>query len=167
MVKLKTKSPKSAKKDANTKQGAKVANTSSANPKDVDLQGQLARALADYANLQKRVDKEKEEIWRLMLVRFVSKVLPVYDMLLNAQSHLGDPGIAITIEEFTKILNEDGVEKIGIQVGDNFDQDYCEATDTESASDKNMKGKVAKVLMQGFRIKDGPVIRPAKVTVYN
>lgn len=134
---------------------------------DDNLKVQLVRALADYDNLRKRIDKEKDELWRIMLARFVLKVLPVYDMLLNAQEHLADSGIAITIEEFTKILQEEGVEKIGLSEGDVFQAEFCEATDTESTKDKKMQGRIAKVVAEGFKIKDGPVIRPAKVKVYN
>lgn len=134
---------------------------------DANLKIQLVRALADYDNLRKRIDKEKDELWRIMLARFVLKVLPVYDMLVNAQEHLADSGIAITIEEFNKILQEEGVEKIAFSEGDIFEAEFCDATDTESAKDKKMQGKIAKVLAEGFKIKDGPVIRPAKVRVYN
>ena len=135
--------------------------------KENELKAQLVRALADYDNLRKRVEKEKEELWKLMSARFVLRVLPIYDMLQSAQGHLKDPGVAITLDEFEKVLNEEGVEKIEIKAGDKFNEEYCEATSTTATKDKKMKGKVAQVILDGFKIKGGQVIRPAKVEVYN
>ena len=47
-----------------------------------------------------------------------------------------------------------------------FDENIHEATEIEVVKDKSKQGTISKVLLEGWRIKDGPVIRPAKVVVY-
>src|SRR3989344_5307370 len=84
------------------------------------LKNQLARALADYDNLRKRVEREREDFGRVAKVMLLARLLPIYDMLEEAQKHLKDSGLAITIEEFAKVLKEEGIEKIEVNVGDAF-----------------------------------------------
>lgn len=131
------------------------------------VKNQLARALADYDNLRKRVDKERNDLWEAMLARFVLKFLPVYDMLQNAQKHTNDSGVGLTLEEFKKILKEEGIEEIKLAQGDDFSEESCEAVDTDTTMEKNKKGKISAVLADGFKLIDGKVLRPAKVRVYN
>ena len=133
-----------------------------------DLKNQLARALADYDNLRKRVEREREQVEKIAGVKFALKALSVFDMLEGAQKHLNDSGLAITIEEFMKILNEEGIEKIEAKVGDKFDEEVHEAVEVADlqGSGEGKDGKVVKVILSGWKIIDGPVIRPAKVKVY-
>jgi molecular chaperone GrpE len=128
------------------------------------LKEQLARALADYDNLRKRVEREREDFGRLVNVRLVVRMLPVYDMLEGAQGHLNDTGIAITLEEFAKVLKEEGIEKIETKPGDKFDEEIHEAVEVEDppAGGKS-QGKITKVILSGWKLIDGPVIRPVKV----
>ncbi len=130
------------------------------------LREQLARALADYDNLQKRTEKEKGEWTRLVSKNLVIKFLPVYDMILSAQKHLNDPGIAITISTFENILAEEGIEIIRPKVGDQFNEELHEALDVEQTKEDGKEGRVSAVILPGFRFKEGPVIRHAKVNVF-
>ncbi len=128
------------------------------------LKEQLARALADYDNLSKRVEREREEFGKLANVKLVIRLLPVYDILEGAQAHLKDTGIAITLEEFAKVLKEEGIEKIETKPGDKFDEEIHEALEVDESEDKN-QGKITKVILSGWRMTDGPIIRPVKVKV--
>ena len=133
-----------------------------------DLKNQLARALADYDNLRKRVEREREEYGTYAKVTLMARLLPVYDMLEGAQGHLKDSGMAITIEEFAKVLKEEGIEKIDIEEGHEFDEELHEAVEAidKPAEGKKKSGKVSEVILTGWKLVDGPVIRPAKVKVY-
>jgi len=133
-----------------------------------DLKNQLARALADYDNLRKRVEREREQVEKIAGAKFALKALSVFDMLEGAQKHLNDSGLAITIEEFMKVLNEEGIEKIEAKAGDKFDEEVHEAVEVADlqGSGEGKDGKVVKVILSGWKIIDGPVIRPAKVKVY-
>jgi molecular chaperone GrpE len=127
-----------------------------------DIENQLARALADYDNLRKRVEREKEELEKLAGIKFAIKVLTIFDMLEEAQKHLKDSGIALTLEEFIKILREEGIEKIKAEPGDKFDEELYEAVEVIK---DGKGGKIADVVLTGWRFINGPVIRPTKVKV--
>lgn len=132
------------------------------------VKGQLARALADYDNLRKRVERERGEYGTYAKVTLMARLLPVFDMLEGAQEHLKDSGLAITIDEFAKVLREEGIEKIEVAPGDTFDEELHEAVEAidQLAKGKKKSGKVGEVVLTGWKIVDGPVIRPAKVKVY-
>lgn len=133
-----------------------------------ELKKQLARALADYDNLRKRVEREREDIGKLAKATVVARLLPVYDMLEGAQKHLNDSGLAITIEEFKKVLEEEGVEKIEVKPGDEFNEELHEAVEVVDKERKSKKenGKISEVILTGWKLVDGPIIRPAKVKVF-
>ena len=126
------------------------------------VKNQLMRALADYDNLRKRIEREREGFEKIASIKFAVKMLTVFDMIEEAQRHLKDSGIALTLEEFKKILEEEGIEKIKTGQGDKFDEEICEAVEVV----KNGKdGKIVEVVLTGWKFSDGPVIRPIKVKV--
>ena len=137
------------------------------NPEVDTLKNQLARALADYDNLRKRVEREREEVGKMAKAMIVARLLPVYDMIEGAQKHLKDSGLAITIEEFTKILKEEGIEKIEVKSGDRFDEELHEAIEVidSPTSQKENEEKIREVILSGWRLTDGPIIRHSKVRV--
>jgi molecular chaperone GrpE len=131
-----------------------------------ELKNQLARALADYANLEKRVAKEKEEVLQDLTRKLIIKFLPIYDMLLSAQRHLDDTGMAITINSFEQILSDEGIEIIRPKPGDDFNETICEAVEVQETDDKDKVGKIVEVILPGFKFKNGSVIRHCKVKVF-
>jgi molecular chaperone GrpE len=133
------------------------------NEKELEkVKNQLIRALADYDNLRKRIEREREGIEKIASVRFAVKMLTIFDMIEEAQRHLKNSGIALTLEEFKKILETEGIEKIEVGQGDRFDEEICEAVEVV----KNGKdGKIVEVVLTGWKFSDGPVIRPIKVKV--
>ncbi len=133
------------------------------NKKELEkVRNQLMRALADYDNLRKRIEREREGFEKIASVKFAAKMLTVFDMIEEAQRHLKNSGIALTLEEFKKILEEEGIEKIQMGQGDKFDEEICEAVEVV----KNGKdGKIIEVVLTGWKFSDGPVIRPIKVKV--
>ncbi len=128
------------------------------------LKNQLARALADYDNLRKRTEGEKE-IWeKIVASKAVSKLLPVLDILISAQGHLKDAGLDLAIKEFKNTLAEMGFEEIQVKAGDEFNPLLEEVVETVQGGTKH---KVAEVVQSGWKIKDEAfVIRPTKVKVY-
>lgn len=135
--------------------------------KEVDeLKGQLARALADYDNLRKRVDAEREFVQERANARVVGRVLPILDMLSDAQKHIQDPGLAITIEEFVKAIGEFGVEKIRVEPGQDFDENIHEAVESIETEKKEDDAKIAEVTLGGWKVVNGSVVRPTKVKVF-
>lgn len=132
-----------------------------------ELKEQLARALADYDNLRKRFEREREDFGRVAKVMLIARLLSVFDMLEEAQKHLKDSGLAITIEEFTKVLKEEGIEKIDVKAGDAFNEEVHEAVEVIdlNSDGKDKEGKITEIILSGWRLVDGVVIRHAKVKV--
>ncbi|MCL4382880.1 nucleotide exchange factor GrpE [Patescibacteria group bacterium] len=127
-----------------------------------ELKNQLARALADYDNFRKRVERERELNEKLANLKFILKLLPVLDMLKDAQRHLKDKGIELTIKTFGETLDAEGIEEIVTEAGDEFDPSMHEVTEVIPGTDEN---KISEVMLSGYRYKEGPVIRHAKVKV--
>lgn len=130
--------------------------------KQEDLKNQLARALADYDNLRKRIEREKGEFEKIANMKFAVKALSVFDMLEDAQKHLKDSGIALTLEELEKIFLEEGIEKIKAEVEDKFDEELHEAIEVVSGG---KDGRISDIVLTGWKFMDGFVIRPTKVKV--
>jgi|WetSurSiteA1Bulk_404760.scaffolds.fasta_scaffold20677_3 molecular chaperone GrpE len=133
--------------------------------KEIMLSGQLARALADYDNLRKRVEKEKQIFEKVSNLRLVVKLLPVLDIIKKSQAHVKDPGIALTVEEFEKALISEGIEEIKVKVGDEFNPEIHEAIEVVGNPLSKGKAKVDEILLTGWRFIEGPVIRHTKVRV--
>lgn len=124
------------------------------------LQDRLKRALADYQNLEKRVEEERKLLSRLSASLLIEKLIPVLDNLENAQSHLKDEGLEIVIKQFKGILVSEGVEEIAA-VGSQFNPHLHEAVEAQVGDQDNL---VIKVIAKGYKIED-TVIRPAKVII--
>lgn len=134
--------------------------------KDLDIdsvKGQLIRALADYDNLRKRVEIERESWVKFAGQRVLDQFLPVLDMLEKVQEHTKDSGLEIVINEFRQVLIDEGLEEIMVNGETKFDSEIHEAVEAVGGG---KKGVIAELMMAGWKYKDGQVIRPAKVRVY-
>lgn len=134
--------------------------------KTEDLKNQLARAMADYANLVKRTDEERGTMYKLASISFMTKILPIIDNLKKAQNHVNDSGIAIIVGQLETLAKDEGFEEIKIKTGDLFDETTSEVTEvleTENEKDNNI---VSEVVMSGWKYLDGTVVRHAKVKVF-
>lgn len=126
------------------------------------LENNYKRALADYQNLQRRTQEEKSEWIRMANREMILKLLPVLDTLMLAAKHLQDKGLALSINQFFQVLEDEGVIKIEV-LGKAFDPHTMEAVTTqESGGDK--KGKVIEEVRTGFMFGDY-VLRAAQVIV--
>jgi molecular chaperone GrpE len=130
----------------------------------------LQRAVADYQNLQKRVERFREAA-RLETVRSLAEaILPVADSLSlaveAAQQTEGADGIVegleIVTREFSGALQSLDIRPIEA-VGEPFDPHYHEAVLQEPAG-SSPPNTVVRELKKGFMLGD-TVIRPAQVVV--
>ena len=129
------------------------------------VKGMLARALADYDNLSKRVDRERQDLGKIASVGIIVRLIPVLDNLESAQTHLQDQGLAISIIEFKKVLSEEGLTEISPKVGEQFDENLMEAIEVVTGASDN---SVAEVVLTGWKFSDPtspPGLRGASVTV--
>lgn len=143
-----------------------------------ELKNQLVRALADYDNLRKRVEAEREAWAKFSSEKIALKMIGILDILEAAQNHLKDQGLAIAILEFKKVLNEEGIVEIRPQRGEAFDHGVHEAVESVDMLDneKDKKGTIAELVLPGWMYATGglenltgaeKVIRFAKVKVYS
>ncbi len=127
-----------------------------------NVKAMLARALADYDNLSKRVERERQDLGKIASVGVIIRLLPVLDNLEAAQEHLKDAGLAISIVEFKKVLSEEGLTEIRPGVGSEFNEQEMEAIEVEKGEEDN---KVTGIVLTGWKYSDGTVVRHAKVKV--
>ena len=126
------------------------------------VKGMLARTLADYDNLGKRVDRERADLGKIASIGIVARLLPIIDNLESAQVHLKDQGLAISILEFKKVLDEVGFSEIKPNAGETFDENLMEAIEVVPGESNNT---IAEVILVGWKYEDGSVVRHAKVKV--
>lgn len=131
-----------------------------------DIKNQLARALADYANLKKRSDEERSAMYKLASISYVLKLLPILDSLREAQKHLNDSGIAIIVGQIEAILKDDGFVEIKPQIGDLFDENLHEAIDTIETKNEKDNNMISESILSGWKLNNSEVVRYAKVKVF-
>ncbi len=119
----------------------------------------LSRSLADYDNLLKRINSQREQVKNLAAASLVDKLLGVLDDFDRAQTHLKDQGLKIAIDQFTSVLFSEGVGEIKA-LKSTFDPQSMDCVDVK----KGKKNQVLKVQQKGYTL-NGTVIRPAKVIV--
>lgn len=139
---------------------AKAAKKEKKDNKHEELENQLKRTLADYQNLERRIDEERKLLGKLSAALLIEKLLPVLDNLENAQKHLNDPGLEMVIKQFRETLESEGVEEIAAE-GQQFDPTLHDAIEAEPGDEDD---RIVKVAQKGYKIED-KVIRPARVIV--
>jgi molecular chaperone GrpE len=124
-----------------------------------DLENKWKRALADYANLEKRIDNEKQSFVKFSNKHLLEKLLPILDDLELCEKHLKDEGLTITLNKLKEILTNEGVKEIKAE-GEEFNPHLMDATETTEGP----KNKVVEVVRKGYLL-DEKVLRVAKVKV--
>lgn len=124
-----------------------------------ELENKWKRALADYDNLRKRVKKEKEGFVKFSNASLIDKLLPALDSLEKCTEHLKDKGLKLTLEQFRKVLESEGLKEIEAE-GEKFDPELMDAVEMV----KGEKNKVIEVVLKGYML-NNKILRPAKVKV--
>lgn len=124
-----------------------------------ELENNWKRALADYKNLERRVDEEKREVISFSNMLLISRLLPILDSLEMLEQHINDTGLKLTAKQLKQALEEEGLEKVNAE-GKDFDPDTMDAMETVEGE----QGKIIEVIQTGYKLKD-KLIRPAKVKV--
>lgn len=124
-----------------------------------DLENKWKRALADYDNLRKRVEKEKEEFIKFANKNLLLQFLEIFDDLLVCERHLKDDGLSLICLRIKKFLEEQGVKELEV-LGKDFDPNLMEAVEVVEGPEN----KVIEVVQRGYLL-DGRPLRPARVKV--
>ncbi len=125
------------------------------------------RAVADFQNYKKRVDRDRESDKAIMKGDLIRRFLPVLDDLQRALKDrpAGSPwadGIELITRKLESILKSEGLTRIEAE-GQPFDPTYHEAISYEPA-DGVESGHVIGVVQNGYMLGDY-IVRPAQVRV--
>jgi molecular chaperone GrpE len=138
-----------------------------------ELEDQRLRDLAEFENIKKRMEKEKQQAIAYAHEQFARDMLAVIDSLDNALSSIEGAensdealeqikeGIELTLDQFKKVFAKHGIELVDIEEG--FNPHFHEAV-MQVESDAHASGEIVQVLQKGYKIKDR-VLRPAMVSV--
>lgn len=126
------------------------------------------RALADYANREKELAREKQAMAGYATEDAIQSFLPVLDNMKSALAHVPaehaasewTKGVGFIVKQFEGVLNGYGVRAFET-VGKPFDPTRHEAAGEDEAGDVP-PGTVSREVQSGYEL-DGRVIRPAKV----
>ena len=124
-----------------------------------DLDNKWKRALADYQNLEKRLEREKREFVKFSNAALLDKLLAVLDDLERAELHLKDKGLKIALDQFRSVLRTEGIEEIKA-LGKKFDPNLMDCVEVV----KGKKDRVIGVVRKGYLL-NNKVLRPVRVKV--
>ncbi len=125
------------------------------------------RAVAEFQNFKKRLERDREADQIMMKGDIIRKVLPILDDLERAlqdrpAADSWSDGIDLIVRKLQGILEAEGLKRIEAD-GQVFDPNFHEAIATEPV-DGMESGRVVAVVRNGYMIGDR-VIRPAQVRV--
>jgi len=124
-----------------------------------DWKSKYLRALADYQNLEKRTQVEKQEIRKYAAEVILTRLLPALDTLTKAAQHVKDTGFELALKELYAVLSEQSVQKLEV-VGKPFDPHQMECIEVIAGEDNI----VVEELLPGYRLHD-KILRVAQVKV--
>ncbi|MCL0100692.1 nucleotide exchange factor GrpE [Peptococcaceae bacterium] len=128
----------------------------------------LARAQADFENLRRRTNKEREQLLKYAAEELIIDILPVIDNFQraleskNKSSEEFVSGVEMIYKQLLDVLKKAGVEEIK-SLGEDFDPNKHEAI-MQVESEEYPENKIVEVLRKGYILKD-KIIRPAMVKV--
>jgi molecular chaperone GrpE len=138
---------------------------------DDDARERLLRLRADFENLKKRVEREREEYYRHATGALVARLLPVLDNLERAletarqQREAGDPlaeGVALVHRQLLEELRREGLRAVEA-TGAPFDPEVHEAVATDLTPGLPPH-TVVEELQRGYFFEER-LLRPALVRV--
>jgi len=134
-----------------------------------ELKDRHLRKLAEFDNMRKRAEREKNEYFRHALANFLVDLFPITDSFDRALAHAskedveGDlgQGVAMIRRQFDELWKKYGVAEV--DTSGLFDPNVHEAVATESTDDVP-KDTIVEVLRRGYYLND-KLLRPALVKV--
>lgn len=125
-----------------------------------NLESSLARALADYANLEKRFERDSTSIIQFANSVLIEKLLEIRDHLGLATVQIKDQSLTMILNSLDKLLVEEGVTEV--KTDGHFDANCMECHETRPGA----PDQILEVIRRGYRLRDR-VLRPARVVVGN
>ncbi|WP_372519146.1 nucleotide exchange factor GrpE [Candidatus Ruminimicrobiellum ovillum] len=135
-----------------------------------EYKAEYLRSVAEYQTLRNRTEKEKGEYINFGKAKILERNISIYDVFEQAMISVRagqdlksiKVGLEMIYNEFSKMLKEEGVEKIDC-LNKKFDHNVCEALD-QVETDEAEEGTVLAVYQNGYKL-NGKLMRPARVKV--
>ena len=134
---------------------------------------QLLRLFAEFENYKKRTSKERLELFKTASQEVITALLSVVDDFERAlveikKSEKQDDfqGIELIYNKLIDILQNQGLAKMAVGQGDDFDAELHEAITQIPAPEDKLKGKIVDVVGTGYTLGE-KIIRYPKVVVGN
>lgn len=135
-----------------------------------EYKAEYLRSVAEYQTLRNRADKEKGEYINFGKAKILDRNIGIYDIFEQAMISVraGQDlksikiGLDMIFNEFSKMLKEEGVEKIEC-LNKKFDPNTCEALE-QVEDDTVEEGTILAVYQNGYKL-NGKLLRPARVKV--
>lgn len=126
------------------------------------LEENWKRALADYKNLESRIERQKIDLMRFSMMPVLIKLFPVLDHLhLAVEHHKTESWVRLIRDQVRDILTSEGIEEIPV-LGTMYDPTLAECVGQVEGE----KDKIMRVVEAGYKQGDR-VLRVAKVEVGN
>ncbi len=138
-----------------------------------ELEDKYIRTHADFENTKKRLERDKNQCLEYANESILKDFLPILDTLESAISGISstnnseenikniEAGIKLTIDNFMKALNKNGVEVIDTENG--FDPNLHNAI-MQIKDESKEDGEIAQVIQKGYKYKER-IIRPSMVSI--
>ena len=135
-----------------------------------EVKDRYLRALADLANLKKRMTQDRTEAYERGMISVIEELLPVLDNFERAMAALETErdvdslheGVKLIYNQLKSTLQHRGIEPIEA-LGKQFDPFWHEAAG-QIPSEEAEEGEVVHELQRGYKIGDR-VVRPSRVAV--
>jgi len=132
------------------------------------------RMHAEFENIKKRMEREKEKSVAYAQEEFARDLLPVMDSLELALASIPTPeeggdehlqklreGVQLTLDQFVKTFEKHHIKVVDIDEG--FDPNFHDAV-MQVESEEHESGQIVQVLQKGYTYKER-LLRPAMVSV--
>ena len=172
---------------AKTNSKKNVKNSSTKKSKQVDFQNkidelksqvekekdQFLRLFAEFENYKKRTSKERLELYKTASQEVLTALLTVVDDFERALSEMKKSkkqdqlkGVELIYNKLIDTLQNQGLVKMQVSQGDDFDSELHEAITQIPAPEDKLKGKIVDVIGTGYMLGE-KIIRYPKVVVGN
>ena len=134
---------------------------------------QFLRLFAEFENYKKRTSKERLELYKTASQEVVTALLAVVDDFERALTEIKKSenqdqlqGIELIYNKLIDTLQNQGLAKMEVGQGDDFDVELHEAITQIPAPEDKLKGKIVDVVGTGYKLGE-KIIRYPKVVVGN
>ena len=120
---------------------------------------------AELINLQNRFETQKKSLFLYANENLILDILPILDNFKRSTEHLPKElendnwakGINLIEKQLEEMLKNNGLERIIVEIGNEFDPNLHDAIEGEGE-------KINEIVLDGYKL-NSKVIRPAKVKV--